>query len=97
MNPVRFDAAAKFELREAMRFYEMSQRGLGRRFLDAVQGAVQRVAGSPGLFRTVWRDVRKCRVSRFPYGLLFREKADSVQIVAVMHLHRDPDYWKNRT
>lgn len=29
-------------------------------------------------------------------SILFRIKPDIIAIMAVMHLHRDLDYWKNR-
>lgn len=41
-------------------------------------------------------DVRRCLAKTFPFGVLFRERPGAVVVMAVMHLHRDPDYWKNR-
>jgi len=35
-------------------------------------------------------------VKRFPYGVLYSEEADGIFILAVMNLHRAPDYWKRR-
>jgi len=93
---VNFHPAARAEFREAAHYYEGEQPGLGRRFTDAVETALQRIAQNPLLFRVVFEDVRKCRVLRFPYGLLYQLRTDYVRVVGVMHLHRDPDYWKSR-
>ena len=41
-------------------------------------------------------EVRRCQTSRFPYGVLYSQEFEGVFILAVMHLHRDPDYWKHR-
>lgn len=41
-------------------------------------------------------DVHRCLISRFPYGVLYSIEDDGVFILAVMHLHRNPDYWKYR-
>lgn len=38
----------------------------------------------------------KCLTKTFPFGVLFRDRPDEIIVVAVMHLHRDPDYWKHR-
>jgi len=38
----------------------------------------------------------KREASRFPYGVLYSIEPDRVYILAVMHLHRHPDYWKSR-
>ncbi len=35
-------------------------------------------------------------VKRFPYGILYSEEESGIYIIAVMHLHRFPDYWKHR-
>jgi hypothetical protein len=32
----------------------------------------------------------------FPFGILFRVEPNLIEITAVMHLHRDPDYWRTR-
>ena len=40
--------------------------------------------------------VRRCCVERFPFGIVFREKEEEIQIIAVVHFKRDPDYWKQR-
>ena len=30
------------------------------------------------------------------WGILYSEEANGISILAVMHLHRDPEYWQNR-
>jgi hypothetical protein len=41
---------------------------------------------------------RRKLLSRFPYGLLYHcPEPDWIKVVAVMHLHRKPDYWRDRT
>jgi len=32
----------------------------------------------------------------FPYGILYIEEPEEIFILAIMHLHRYPDYWKER-
>jgi len=41
-------------------------------------------------------DIRRCLTNRFPYGVLYSIEANEIFILAVMHMHRDPDYWKHR-
>jgi len=94
--PFQFHPLAREELRHAARSYEQAQEGLGVRFMRAVRTALSRVETNPEWFRIVHEDVRKCRVLRFPYGVLFRHRPDALYIVAIMHLHRDPDFWKDR-
>jgi toxin ParE1/3/4 len=96
MKVVRFHPDAEAEMIEAAAYYEAQQPDLGRRFLVAVQDAANRIAVNPRLYPVVELDVRRCLTKTFPFGLLFRERSEAFVIMAVMHLHRDPDYWRNR-
>ncbi|MGI8820955.1 MAG: type II toxin-antitoxin system RelE/ParE family toxin [Chthoniobacterales bacterium] len=96
MKPAAFASAAHAELQAAAVYYEREQRGLGRRFAIAVEETVTRVCRQPSVYRIVEADIRKCRVRRFPYAVIFREQTDSIQVLAVMHLHRQPGYWRER-
>jgi hypothetical protein len=46
--------------------------------------------------RLVNEDVRRCLAHIFPYAILYTIEADYILIVAVMHLSREPGYWKDR-
>ena len=96
MKLVKFHPDAESEMIEAAAYYETQQPDLGRRFLTSVQEAVNRIVLNPRLYPTVELDVRRCLTKMFPFGVLFREQPDRIVIMAVMHLHRDPGYWKDR-
>lgn len=96
MRAIGFHPEARTELLEAARYYEGQRRGLARRFLTAVREATDRIQSFPLSGRILEGDIRQCRVSRFPYGLIYRPKEDGLEIVAVMHLHRRPRYWRSR-
>ena len=40
--------------------------------------------------------MRRCRLSRFPYGLIYAVEGANMLVLAVAHLHRDPGYWRDR-
>ena len=96
MKPVRFHPDAEAEMIEAVDWYESQQSGLGGRFLTTVQDAVNRIELNPELFPIVECDVRRCLTRTFPFGVLFRIKPDMFQVMAIMHLRRDPGYWRTR-
>jgi toxin ParE1/3/4 len=96
MKTVRFHAEAEAEMVGAAAYYEAQQEHLGKRFLVSVQDAINRVQINPTLYEVVELDVRRCVTKTFPFGILFRSGPEQVVVVAVMHLHRDPDYWKGR-
>ena len=96
MKPVRFHPDADTEMVDAAVWYESRQEDLGKRFLTAVQDALNKIEVNPELYPFVEGDVRRCLTKIFPFGVLFRIKPDVIAVIAIMHLHRDPDYWKNR-
>lgn len=96
MKPIRFHPDADAEMVNAAVWYESQQEDLGKRFLTAVQDALNRMQLNPEIYPVVEGDVRRCLTKTFPFGVLFRIKPDAIAVMAVMHLHRDPDYWKDR-
>ena len=96
MKPIRFHPEAESEMIDAAAWYESQQTDLGKRFLACVQDALNRVELNPTLYVVVDSDVRRCLTKTFPFGVLFRIKPDMIVVMSIMHLHRDPDYWKNR-
>lgn len=91
-----FHSEARLELAEAARWYNSQSRGLGSNLRREVKAAVARIVENPEWFGVLEDDVRCCLVHRFPYGVLYEVRPDRVLIVAVMHLHRTPGYWKSR-
>ncbi len=96
MKPVRFHPEAEAEMMSAAMFYETQQKDLGKRFLASVQDALNRIQVNPLLYQEIEDGVRRCLTMTFPFGVVFRIMPDQYVIIAVMHLHRDPGYWKNR-
>ena len=96
MQTVIFHPEARHEMRHAANYYDDSRRGLGDRFLDAVENGVKQVQRNPYRWRKIRGEVRRCLIPRFPYGVLYVADEEQILIVAVMHLHRHPDYWLSR-
>lgn len=91
--PVVLRAEAEFD--EAFDHYEGKRPGLGS-FAERVQEVFDRIAANPQLHTTVFADVRKAVVARFPYAVFYRAEATRVQVLAVFHHRRDPAIWPGR-
>jgi plasmid stabilization system protein ParE len=96
MERLIYDPLAKLEIKEASAFYENCREGLGRAFLVEIEKAIQRLSENPMQNRRIGGRFRRRLVNRFPYGIIYSMEADHLFIVAVMHLKREPDYWKQR-
>ena len=96
MTPFRVDCLALCDVEAACRYYDSRLDGLGQRFARAVADTIERIAENPLIHPRIWREYRKCRVLRFPYGVLYRFDGKIVDILVVVDLRRRPGYWKPR-
>jgi toxin ParE1/3/4 len=92
---LRDEAQAEFD--EAFDYYEGQRPGLGVDFAERVQEVFDRVGTNPHRYATVFADIRKALVARFPYCVFYRAEAARVQVIAVFHTARDPSIWQGRT
>lgn len=95
---ITFLTPAERELAEAVDYYEAQRLGLGSEFVDEVWATLERIQHHPEAWQSISQNARRCRTSRFPYGVIYqiREGGSEILIIAISHLHRSPDYWRNR-
>jgi plasmid stabilization system protein ParE len=91
---VKFLSPARNELKLAIEFYEKSSVGLGSRFLNEVKASISRIVKNPQAWSLLDDKIRRCRLQRFPYGIVYGIEQDAIVIVSVMHLHRHPQSWQ---
>ncbi|MGA2174120.1 MAG: type II toxin-antitoxin system RelE/ParE family toxin [Verrucomicrobiota bacterium] len=84
------------EYADAALHYDERVPGLGADFTKEVDAAIARILQAPDRWRCLEDDIRRCLVHRFPYGVLYTIEEGYVLIVAVMHLSREPGYWRDR-
>ena len=89
------DALAEFEA--AATHYDAEQPGLGRRFVDSIEAAFDRVAASPASWPELAPGIRRHLARVFPYAILYTETPEGVIVLAIMHCHRQPGYWRHRS
>ena len=93
---IKFLAVARSDLREAVQYYNVQRPGLGKELRDEVRAAVGRIRNYPEGWQRLSENTRRCLLARFPYGIIYRVGDKEIVIVAVAHLHREPDHWKDR-
>ena len=94
---VTFHPAAADEFRAAAEYYDELLPGLGRRFYAAVRHAADLVAeypdaGSP----RAQTGARQLLVVGFPYDVVYWRRGEDVEILALAHHRRRPNYWRER-
>lgn len=91
-----FHPEAEDEFKDAIAYYENCDASLGLDFAREVYAAIQNAVGYPSMWSEIDHEIHRCLVHRFPYGILYSTEPVGIFILAVMNLHRDPDYWKHR-
>ncbi|GBE11203.1 hypothetical protein BMS3Abin12_01782 [bacterium BMS3Abin12] len=91
-----FHPEAEEEFNKAIEYYEEVEPGLGYDFALEIYSTIQRSVEFPKAWSVIEGEIRRSLVRRFPYGVLYSEEQKEIFIVAVMNLHRNPDYWKRR-
>ncbi len=93
---IKFLAPAEDELLEAVAYYNTQSEGLGYEFAVEVKKTIERIVQYPEAWFPLSKRTRRCRTNRFPYGIIYQVRNNTVIIVAVMHLSRHPQTWKGR-
>jgi plasmid stabilization system protein ParE len=91
-----FHDQAEKELEEIEKYFDDIRDELGDRFRDEIQLAISRILKRPQAWQPMTTSTRRCRLNSFPYGLVYMVEAEEVRVIAVMHLHREPNYWVDR-
>jgi toxin ParE1/3/4 len=96
VKPYRFHREADAEFTTALRNYAEISPELGDRFYDEIEQLIAQICKHPQRFREFDPPARRNLAKDFPYTLIYLDEPDYVWIVAVMHLHREPGYWRER-
>ena len=97
---LRLLPAAYEEFRDAARWYDEQQPGVGRRFSRAVVEQLKQVREHPERYaiyegKKVEGEYRRIMVPGFAYILVYRIEQE-VTVVACQHASRAPGYWEGR-
>ncbi|MBI4026261.1 MAG: type II toxin-antitoxin system RelE/ParE family toxin [Verrucomicrobia bacterium] len=96
MKPYAFHSQAAAEYAEAIEHYANIETELGERFAAEVDGLIEAVACDPQRYPQWNPPARRHFSDVFPYAVIYRDEPERVWILAVMHMSRHPDYWKER-
>ena len=95
---IEFLQPAAAELYEAIVYYNIQRQDLGLEFAKEVQDTIERIKQNPEAWTTIStsKQARRCLTNRFPYGIIYQIRKNTILIVAVMHLKRRPQTWQFR-
>lgn len=84
------------DIQNAYDWYEARLYGLGEDFLLTVDAAIHGIARNPLLNEKLYKQVRKLKTRRFPFGVFYILSKNAITITAIVHLSRHPHSWEKR-
>jgi plasmid stabilization system protein ParE len=89
---------AKNDIKEAAKWYNSRQKGLGKRFTNEVRLKLNTLKPNPYINEVRYDEIRTSVFEVFPFMAHYsiNEKQKLVIISAVLHTSRDPNIWSER-
>ena len=93
MTRVDFTSAAQSDFAELMAFYDRQGGTLASDFAAQMESAVARIAEFPDAGTPYRGEARRMLLHRFPVAVVYRTRGSTLEIIALAHHRRRPDYW----
>ena len=91
-----FDDLAEREYDDTIEYYEIEIKGLGKRFKAEIKRALRNIVKFPTIGTIEELDIRRYILHKFPFKILYSIEKDYIYIIAIAHMHREPNYWIHR-
>ena len=95
---VQFTILAEEDVAEAYAWYASLRRGLGDEFLADTDTVIQMIEQVPEVCPTVYRELRRALLRRFPYSVYYRllPSITTIEVRGCVHQRRHPRTWRRR-
>jgi plasmid stabilization system protein ParE len=93
---VRFHPAAAAEVEAAVQWYAERSPLAARAFAMEVNSCIERVREAPARWPRYVHNTRRYLFPHFPFSIIYRVRNGEIEIIAVAHHRRRPDYWRSR-
>jgi hypothetical protein len=70
--------------------------GLGVISLTNSNRGVRLIKMYPLIATEIEPGIRRCLLARFPYSVIYGIDHETIVVIAIAHLHRQPRYWADR-
>ena len=97
MIAIRFHPAARGEILRAFDWYRQEASPLvATGFLDDLEQPLALLKRHPEIGETGSSRTRRLVFQRYPYTVVYRQAGETLEIVAIAHHSRQPEYWAGR-
>ena len=80
---IKYAVFVKEDIKEAVNWYNTTQKGLGARFLKNVKEKINHVAENPETIQVRYHDVQMAVVKTFPYTIHYQYKEQQMELTGL--------------
>lgn len=91
-----FHPAAVAEAEEVSRWYRKRSKVAAARFVEEFKLTVRKILKTPERWQESSTGTRRAKLPCFPFFIVYRVVGVRVEVIAIAHGHRRPEYWKDR-
>ena len=84
------------EVQAAYDWYATRNPAAAAGFIDELDNAVEQIGTFPEAGISYLLGTRRYVMRRFPFTVIYRDRGNRIEVVAVAHGRRKPGYWKKR-
>lgn len=97
MLSISFHPDVRLEVIDSFSWYQEQSLGLGHEFIQELEESFVSIRSLPSAWAKMGQTHRRYVLSRFPYSVIYKVRQNQeIFVVAVMHNHQKPKYWKER-
>ena len=96
MTSLHIRVLAKNDIQEIVDYYDRIAPKITNKFLDDLYADLELLKENPSLFQLKYRETRVRFMKKFPFGIHYVLKKDTVIVLAVLHTSRSPKIWEER-
>lgn len=93
---LEFTDEAKSDLKDATNWYKIKNNNLAVDFIVKIENCINYFKENPFISPIIYKNVRKIKIERFPYSILYIIKDEKIVIFSIMHSSRNPEIWQKR-
>ncbi|MFY9150663.1 MAG: type II toxin-antitoxin system RelE/ParE family toxin [Prolixibacteraceae bacterium] len=89
---------ANQDIKDSASWYELQQKGLGRKFIGEIREKVYFIRQYPESFTVKYGNIRTAVLINFPFMIhYFIDDINKIIVItAVLHMSRNPNVWQKR-
>ena len=96
MHTISFTKEALFDIEDIVLWYEEHRTGLSYDFELCLEAGLAEISRNPDNFQKRYKSVQVRFIPRFPFGIHYVIKDNSVVVIAVFHTSLSPKKWSKR-